>query len=447
MEQHGDNFKSRIGVLLALAGSAIGLGNLWRFPYLLGTNGGAAFIIIYLFFVFIICLPIMFSEFTIGRRSGANAFRAFRKLSPGSKWNFMGIFVVLTPILVVSFYSVVGGWTIDYMVKAATGVFSGTSQQLSSLFSDTISSPLGPIIYMLVFLALSCLVLLAGVEKGIERFSKVMMPALFVMIVIIAVRSVTLKGAGAGLSFLFNPDFSKVTPHTFMDALGQAFFSLSLGCGTIITYASYVAKKESIVGISAQTAIADTTFALLAGVAIMPAVFAFGISPSQGPGLVFVTLPYIFSHLPLGNLLGVIFFFVLFIAAITSAISLIEVAVAYFKEEFKVNRVAAVVISFAVVAVIGAFCSLSQGNVLHIELFGKNLFDLLDSASANILMPLGGLFSVIFVGWILKKPNVSDELTSSGAVRIKKAAIDIIFFLIKYIAPVAIIVIMLGAWL
>ena len=307
--ENRDNFRSRIGVLLALAGSAIGLGNLWRFPYLLGTNGGAAFIIIYLFFVFIICLPIMFSEFTIGRRSGANAFGAYKILAPKSKWGIVGILAVLTPTLVVSFYSVVGGWTIDYMVKAAMSRFSMGSEGLGTLFSDTISSPVEPIIYMLVFLALSCLVVAAGVEKGIEKYTKIMMPALFIMIIVIAVRSVTLKGAGAGLSFLFNPDFSKVTGQTFLDALGQAFFSLSLGCGTIITYASYVAKKESIVGLSSQTAIADTTFALLAGVAIMPAVFAFGISPSQGPGLVFVTLPYIFFADPVWKRVGSNFLF------------------------------------------------------------------------------------------------------------------------------------------
>ena len=216
----------------------------------------------------------MFSEFTIGRRSGANAFGAYKILAPKSKWGIVGILAVLTPTLVVSFYSVVGGWTIDYMVKAAMSRFSMGSEGLGTLFSDTISSPVEPIIYMLVFLALSCLVVAAGVEKGIEKYTKIMMPALFIMIIVIAVRSVTLKGAGAGLSFLFNPDFSKVTGQTFLDALGQAFFSLSLGCGTIITYASYVAKKESIVGLSSQTAIADTTFALLAGVAIMPAVFS-----------------------------------------------------------------------------------------------------------------------------------------------------------------------------
>ena len=445
--ENRDNFRSRIGVLLALAGSAIGLGNLWRFPYLLGTNGGAAFIIIYLFFVFIICLPIMFSEFTIGRRSGANAFGAYKILAPKSKWGIVGILAVLTPTLVVSFYSVVGGWTIDYMVKAAISRFSMGSEGLGTLFSDTISSPVEPIIYMLVFLALSCLVVAAGVEKGIEKYTKIMMPALFIMIIVIAVRSVTLKGAGAGLSFLFNPDFSKVTGQTFLDALGQAFFSLSLGCGTIITYASYVAKKESIVGLSSQTAIADTTFALLAGVAIMPAVFAFGISPSQGPGLVFVTLPYIFSQIPFGNVLGVIFFFVLFIAAITSAISLIEVLVAYLKEEFGFSRLAAVAVSFFGVGTVAVLCSLSQGDMVRIELFGKNLFDLLDYTSSNILMPVGGLCAVIFAGWVLKKPEISDELTSGGTVKLKKTAIEVIFFLIRYVSPIAVIAIMLGAWL
>lgn len=299
-----DNFGSRFGILVAMAGSAVGLGNLWRFPYLVGTNGGAAFIIIYLAFVLILCLPIMYSEFIIGRRSHANVFGAFRVLAPGTKWGVVGIIAMLGSISILSFYCVVGGWTIDYLIKAITFKFTTDVSGLNTMFQETVTSNYEPLIYLLIFLAVTGLIVVAGVKKGIEKYTKVMMPVLFIMVIIIAIRSLTLPNAGKGIAFLFNPDFSKVTATTLLEALGQAFFSLSLGCGTIITYASYVKKGENIVKTSMYTAFADTLFAIIAGMAIMPAVFSFGISPSQGPGLVFITLPYIFSQIPLGSILA-----------------------------------------------------------------------------------------------------------------------------------------------
>lgn len=439
-----DNFGSRFGVLVAMAGSAVGLGNLWRFPYLVGTNGGAAFIIIYLIFVFFLCLPIMYSEFIVGRRSQANVFGAFKILAPGSKWSVVGIIGVLASISILSFYCVVGGWTIDYMVKAMTFQFKADSQELSDMFTQTVTSNYEPLIYLLVFLALTGLIVIAGVKKGIEKYTKIMMPMLFVMVIIIAVRSLTLPHAEEGVTFLLKPDFSKVTSRTMLEALGQAFFSLSLGCGTIMTYGSYVSKQENIVKTSVFTSLADTVFAIIAGLAIMPAVFAFGISPEQGPGLVFVTLPHVFAQLPLGSIVAILFFFILFIAAITSSISLLEVAVAYIKEEFKISRALAVGISLAIVTVLGALCSLSQGVLADVKISGWNFFDFFDKISANIFMPIGGFLIVIFVGWRMSRADYIDEITSGGTLRFHKWILIGIRFLIKFVAPIVIGIIMLN---
>ncbi len=442
-----DSFASSFGVLVAMAGSAVGLGNLWRFPYLVGTNGGAAFIIIYLAIVFLLALPIMYAEFVVGRRAQSNVYGAFKKLAPGSKWGIIGVMAIICCILIVSFYSVVGGWTLDYLVKAVMGEFSSGSEGFDGLFAQTVSSNYRPLLFMLLFVGTSSAVLLAGVKDGIEKYSKVLMPLLFVMVIIIAVRSVTLPGSGAGLDFLFKPDFSKVTASTVLDALGQAFFSLSVGFGIIFTYASYVNRDENLIKMSAQTATADTLFAIIAGIAIMPAVFAFGISPSQGPGLVFVTLPYVFAQLPLGSVLAAIFFFVLFVAALTSAISLLEVAVAYVLEEFKIGRRAAVISVVAIVLFLGTFCSLSQGLLGDVKILGNNIFDLFDKTTANILIPVGGLLIVLFAGWRMKREDFLDEITSGGKHKINSVYLRIIMFSVKYLAPVIISIILIRTFI
>lgn len=437
-----DGFASSFGVLVAMAGSAVGLGNLWRFPYLVGTNGGAAFIVIYLAIVFLLAIPIMYAEFVIGRRAQTDVFGAFKKLAPGSKWGIIGIISIVCCTIILGFYVVVGGWTIDYMVKACMQQFSSANADFTQMFASSVQSSYSPLIYMLVFTLLSGGVLLAGVKDGIEKYSKILMPALFIIVVILAIRSVTLPNSGAGVEFMFKPDFSKVTTDTFLDALGQAFFSLSVGFGIIFTYASYVNRKESIIKMSAQTAIADTLFAILAGVAIMPAVFAFGLEPGQGPGLLFVTIPYIFSQLPLGSVLAVLFFFVLFVAAITSSISLLEVVVAYLIEEFKLKRRNAVITVVLVVILIGVFCSLSQGVLSDVKIFGLNIFDLLDYTSANILIPLGAMLIVLFAGWRMSKADFIDEITSGGERKVKAWYLTVILISIKYLAPVIIGVIM-----
>jgi neurotransmitter:Na+ symporter, NSS family len=443
MENRG-NFGSRLGVLAAMAGSAIGLGNLWRFPYLVGTNGGAAFILIYLVIVFVLCIPIMYSEFILGRRSGANVYGAMRILAPGSKWPILGLLSVLASFSILFFYSVVGGWTIDYLIKALSFKFTNISQEeLGSLFGNTVSATVEPIMYLLVFLLLTALVVVAGIEKGIEKYTKIMMPALFIMVLVIAIRAITLPGAGAGITFLFKPDFTQVTWKTVLDAMGQAFFSLSLGMGCILTYGSYVKKSENIVKTSVMTSVSDTIFALLAGLAIMPAVFAFGVQPSEGPGLVFVVLPHIFEQIPFGSLLAILFFFTLFIAAITSSISLFEVIVAYLKEEFKISRRVASAITLGITFFVGALCSLSQGELSGVKIFGFNFFDLFDKLSANVLLPLGGILIVIFVGWRLPHADFKDEITSGGAIKFKSWFLEFSYFIIKFIAPIVVGIVML----
>lgn len=437
-----DNFSGTFGVLVALAGSAIGLGNLWRFPYLVGTNGGAAFILIYLLFVFVLCLPILISEFLVGRRSQSNAVRAFTTLAPKSKWGIVGVLGVLGAIAILSFYSVVGGWTLNYAVKAISMDLLHTSEQVTDTFNSMVTSPFEPVIYMFLFLLLTAGVIIGGIKNGIERFSKIMMPILFVMIVMIAVRSVTLPGAGTGIEFLFKPDFSKVTFETLLVALGQAFFSLSIGCGAVLTYASYVKKSENIVKTSALTAISDAIFAMIAGLAVMPAVFAFGVSPTEGPGLVFIILPEIFEQLPTGGFIAILFFFILLIAAVTSSISLMEVIVTYIIEEFRLSRKIAILVTLFIATILGTLCSLSQGVLSQIRIFGLNIFDFFDSLSANVLMTLGGLLLVLFVGWKLKKEDFMDEISNSGTLN-HKILYGAIYFLIRYIAPIVILTIMI----
>ena len=440
-----DGFGSRFGVLVAVAGSAIGLGNLWRFPYLVGNNGGAAFIVVYITMAIVLCLPIMISEFVIGRRTQSNAIGAVKKLAPKSGWLSIGVISVATAFMISCFYSVVGGWTLEYIVKSfSSGFLVNDNSTLAKTFSNFTTSPVRPAVMMLIYLAINAFIVSAGIKNGIEKYAKILMPALFVLIIILAIRSLTLPGAQAGLSFLFNPDFSKLTAGSVLAALGQAFFSLSVGMGCIITYGSYVDKKENLMNISLTTAIADTTFAILAGLAIIPAVFAFGISPGEGPGLVFITLPQIFAQMPFGQVISFVFFVILLVAAITSSISLLEVVVAYFVEELKMSRRVATMITFSVIGLFGVLCSLSLGELKEITLFGKNMFDLFDYTTSNIMLPSGGLLIVLFVGWKMKQEDVQDELFNQGSIPFKKNLFKGIIIGIKFLAPIAIAFILLN---
>ncbi len=440
-----DNFGSRFGALVAMAGSAVGLGNLWRFPYLVGENGGAAFIIVYIILSFCICLPIFVSEFVMGRRSQENAYAAFRDLSGGTSWKYVGLLTVIVPLVVTSYYSVIGGWSIEYLFKSFTFSFSGEGSQtaFSTMFSSFVSNPWLPLICHTIFLLATAVIVAFGIKGGIEKFSKVMMPLLFVIVLAIAIYAVTLPGAGAGIDYLFNPDFSKIDGKAIAAALGQAFFSLSLGFGTIMTYASYVSKKENIMFESTATAVADLVFALIAGIAIMPACFAFGINPQSGPGLVFETLPFVFGQMPAGGLVAILFFIALLVAAITSSISMFEVGTAYLIEEKKVSRIAACAIIFVICWVVGAFCSLSFGPLSDVKIAGRTIFDFFDNLSSNILMTLGSLLTVLFVGWRLKKTDVYEEFTNGGTISKNARLFGALWFLIRYICPIAILSIFL----
>ncbi|MCQ2144175.1 MAG: sodium-dependent transporter [Bacteroidales bacterium] len=430
--QEREGFGSRFGTLVVIAGSAVGLGNIWRFPYMVGTNGGAAFILIYLFFVLLICLPMLVSKLVIGRRSRKTAFGSLRTLAPGNPiMKYAGYLYLFIPTIVLSYYCVIGGMTVEYFIRALG-------------FSVT-STPATAVIWMLVFLAATGLIVTAGVEKGIERFSKVMMPVLFLIVILIAIRSMTLParaGAGSsaadGLVFLFRPDFSKVTAHTVLAALGQAFFSLSIGAGVLITYGSYIRKEDNLVKTSAQIALFDLIFAIIAGCAVIPAVFALKNDPSTvladntDSALVFNILPEVFPQMPLGALIGAFFFFALILAALTSSLSQYEVPVSYLVEEHNVPRKKAGVIVFVIAMLIGAACAL-RGQVLGF----------LDALCANWLMPLGGVIAVVFVGWMMKKVDLMDELSSGGRYNLNPRAVAVLRFLIRYIAPVGVLTVFL----
>lgn len=440
-----DGFGSSIGALVALVGSAIGLGNLWRFPYLMGTNGGSAFILIYIAFVIVLCVPIMIVEFSLGRRSQASSFRAFRVLAPGSKWYLIGMLFVISSVLVLAFYCVVGGWTMDYLYRAIT--FSLPKTAAGESFRLATSTTFRPLIFTLVFLISSAMVLLSGVKSGIEKCAKLMMPLLFVLIIVLMVKSLSLEGSKAGVEFLLKPDFSKVNSRTILAALGQAFFSLSIGMGTVLTYGSYVAKKENIIAMSTKTAVADTVFALLAGLAIMPAVFALGMSPSEGPGLLFIVLPEVFAQIAGGSIFAILFFLAAFLAAITSAFSILEVIVAYLSEEYGIDRKKAIYISSSICLVLAVMSSLSQGPLAEFKLLGFDFFSLCDALTTNLLMPLGSLLMVIFVGWRMPKSYFIDEISCHNTMRYKQGLYKIIYFIVKFFAPLAIITIIICGWL
>lgn len=435
-----DSFGSKFGIIAAAAGSAIGLGNIWKFPYMAGQNGGAAFLFVYLFFTLAIGLPVMISEFGIGRRGQRNVFGSYKRLSPGTPWYLVGIMGVAAAFMILAFYSAVAGWTLEYIYKSITDSFSGKDPaELETMFRDFTGGSWRPIFWQLVFMFLTAWIIIAGVKGGIEKYTKILMPLLFVIIIILCVRSLTLPNSMEGLKFIFRPDFSKLTGKAVLDALGQAFFSLSLGMGTLITYGSYIRKKDNLAATAVEVSIADLVIAILAGIAIFPAVFSFGINPSEGPGLVFITLPNIFEQMPGGYFFSLIFFILLAVAALTSSISLLEVVVAYFSEEMKMTRLKATIIGSVAIFALGIFCSLSFGMIADFKIFGKNFFELLDFTSSNLLLPLGGLCIVMFVGWYLSKKDIRDELSNSGSLR--ALYFPVYLFIVRFIAPIAIAIV------
>ncbi|RKD87941.1 sodium-dependent transporter [Mangrovibacterium diazotrophicum] len=435
-------FSSKFGVIAAAAGSAVGLGNIWKFPYITGVYGGAAFLFVYLGFIAAIGLPVMLSELIIGRKSRRNAFGAFKKLAPKSMWRYVGMLGVGAAFMILAFYGVVAGWSVEYVVVSVLNGFkSQTPDQLSSMFSDFIAAPFRPVIYQLIFMFLTGLIVMIGIKDGIEKNVKIMMPLLVVIILVLDIRAITLPGAGEGLKFLFHPDFSKLTGEGILSALGHAFFSLSLGMGTLITYGSYIDNKNNLINTAINVTVADTLIAVLAGVAIFPAVFAFGIEASSGPGLVFITLPNVFQQMPGGYIFSILFFLLLTVAALTSSISILEVVVAYFNEELKMKRRVATVFATVIISLLGIICSLSMGIFDHYTFFDLNFFDLLDWVSANLLLPLGGLFISLFVGWRLGRKKVREEIQKGGSIT--EMFLSIFMFLVRIIAPIAIAIVFL----
>ena len=435
-----------MAVILAMAGSAIGLGNIWRFPYMVGEHGGAAFVFVYILATILISLPVFLAEVMVGRRSHTNARDAFARLSRQHPfWKAAGYLTILIPTLIASYYSVIGGWSVEYFIKSCGMTFVKTPpEEVSGLFAPFVSSAWTPVVMHLVFLTACVGVVAGGVKSGIEKFSKVSLPVLFVLIIFILGYSVALPGAGAGVRYLLHPDWSELTPRTFAYAMGQSFFSLSLGMGAIITYGSYVSKRENILVTSSGTAVSDLLFAVLAGFAIMPAVFAAGIEPGAGPGLIFQTVPYVFAKmgadLPvLSGAVSIIFFLAIIVAAMTSLISLVEVGVSFLMERKGLPRGRACLVVFAICGTLGTLCSLSFGPLANATVAGMSIFDLLDWVCSNILLLVMALLVVIFVGWILPKRVVRDEFTNGGTVNGR--FFPVLYFLIKWVAPIAVVVI------
>ena len=439
-----DGFTSKFGVIAAAAGSAVGLGNIWRFPYVAGENGGGAFLLIYLVFILTIGVSVMLAEFIIGRRAQRNALGSFRKLAPKSAWWLVGLMGIVAAFIILAFYSTISGWTLEYLMQAISNGFSGKdTSQINEMFVNFQQSAGRPLMWQMIFMVLTAVIVMAGVQKGIEKYTRFLMPALFVLIIVMCIRAITLPGASDGLGFLFKPDFDKLNGKVILEALGQAFFSLSIGMGALITYGSYVKKNNRLPQTAFQVALADTGVAILAGVMIFPAVFAFGIAPDAGPGLVYQVLPNIFQQMPGGYFFAILFFLLLSIAALTSTISLLEVVVAWASEELNMSRKKATILFALVIAVLGVFATLSYSGLSEVKLFGNTIFENMEKFSANILLPLGGFFIVIFLGWVMGPKIIADEVTNSGSIKMR--FLKIFILIVRYIAPIAILFVFLDS--
>lgn len=438
-------FTSSIGAILAAAGGAVGLGNIWRFPYMLGNNGGGAFLLIYLFFVLCIGIPLLVSEFIIGRRAQKNVVGAYKLLGGKHKgWIVVGFFGLLCALLIYAFYSVVAGWTLNYIVLACSNnLMNKDPEAISQLFTGLSQGTFWPLLYQFLFLGLTGAIVILGVQKGIEKVSKILMPALFLLLIFMCVRSLTLgNGVGEGLRFLFKPDLSKIDGQCILSALGQSFFSLSVGMGAMLTYGSYIQKDDKLIKNSIYIAGCDTFIAILAGIVIFPAVFAFGMSPESGAKLVYIVLPSVFNSMPGGTFFAILFFVLLGIAALTSTISLLEILVAFAVEELHWKRSTASIINTLLIFLVGAFCTLSFGPLSDWTIFGLTIFDLFDVVTADFMMPISALAMILFLGWFYPKQEVKDELTNGGTLHMNKL-FNIYYFLLRYIAPAALIIILI----
>lgn len=451
-DKNRETFSSGLAIFFATLGSAVGLGNIWKFPYLAGENGGGAFVLIYFISVLLIGIPVMVSEFYIGRKTRSNAVSAFTVLKASPLWKIIGYMGVVASLFIVFFYSSVAGWVYSYVFKAIKGDFSNlatlsidhATEIVKNQFSATVEGSFSPILWQGIVLLVVSLILIAGVKNGIERITKTLMPVLFVLLIVCSVRALTLIGAKEGLRFLFKVDFSKIDSKVILSALGLAFFKLSLGMGTMITYGSYFTDDNNLIHTSAKVALSDTLVSILAGIAIFPVVFTFGLAPDSGPGLLFSTIPLVFSKIPFGNILLIAFFILTSIAATTAMISMVEVPVAFMSEVWNVKRKYSVMMLAGIIFIVGILTVHPTSIFGNVIMFGKNFFNLFDFVSSNILLPMGGLLIAIFVGYFAGKENISEELSNRHTLNNSKT-IDIYYFILRYVSPLLLLIVFLNS--
>ncbi len=445
-ESKRGNFGSKMGIILATAGSAVGLGNIWRFPYMTGMNGGAAFILLYFACVLMLGIPGMVAEFVVGRSSASNAASAYEKLAGRTPWRVIGYIGVVTSMIILGFYAVVAGWCLHYFLVSVMGQLGNTPEIVVADFQVFSSNPIKPAFWAVIFIVATHWVVARGVQNGIEKASKMLMPTLFVLLLILIVASCLLPGAWKGVVFLFKPDFSKLTHSVFLEALGQAFFSLSLGTACLCTYASYFNRQTRLVGSAVQIAFIDSLIAILAGLMIFPAAFSVGVSPDAGPSLIFITLPNVFNEafasVPLlGNVISVLFYALLALAALTSTISMHEIGTAFFHEEFNLSRNKGAWVVTVACSLLAVLCSLSQGALSEWKVLGKNILDFCDALTAQMLLPLGSLLTCLFVGWYVPRKVVHDQVTNWG--QIGEWSYRIFLFFVRFVCPVCIFAVFL----
>ena len=437
-----EQWGTRFGFMLAAAGSAVGLGNIWRFPFVVGEGGGAAFVLLYLGFVLLIGLPLLMGEISIGRKGRANAMDSYKAVKPKTKWYLNGYIGIVINFMILSFYSVVAGWALFYFIQALTGQLIKPDKDYGAAFGGFITNGFMPIVWQVLLMTIVILIVMRGVKKGIEKWNNILMPTLLVLLIILVFRSVSLENAQEGLTFFLQPDFSAINSGVVLAALGQAFFSLSLASGLYVTYGSYNQSKSSIPGNATGIVFLDLFVAIMAGLIIFPAVFHYGIDPGSGPDLVFITFPAIFTDMPFGSLFAVAFFFFVLAAALTSAISLLEVVVAFVKEKFGISRKVATLITGSIITAVGVFCALSFGPLAHVTLFDRTIFELFDFVAAEVLLPFAGLVLSIFLGWVWKPAGVKEEVMKEGN---SFPLFKVWSFLIKYVIPVVILVVFLDS--
>ncbi len=440
-----DGFTTSLGVIAATLGSAVGLGNIWKFPYLTGSNGGAAFLVVYLVSTLLVGLPVMFSELMLGRKAKADAITTLQKLAPKKQpWWLVGAAGGLSAFLILAFYTEVAGWVIAYVFKAILGGGLSTDPAVTSqAFTQMVADPWQSLLWQWLVLVLISVIIILGVSKGIERTTKRLMPLLFGLLILVCVRSLTLPGATQGLVFLFRPDFTSLTAAAVLTAMGLAFFKLSIGMGTMITYGSYFRDDQNIPATATRVMLADLSVSLLAGIAIFPAVFAFGFKPDAGASLLFITIPAVFASMPLGGVFMVLFFVLAAIATIGAMLSLLEVPVAFLAERTHMSRKVATLLTVVLLAVIGSAAALSNSTLANFKLFGMVPFDLFDYATSNILLPVGGFFIAVFVGWTWGFDQVKQALTNEGLLR-NERIIKVFFGLIKFVTPLLVFVVLLS---